>query len=324
LNISEKLIELRTSSGKSQSDFAKLAGVSQRTWSSYESGQTVPKMGVLWALAANGYPIKGITTSTTEDWTEDQKKEYRRRMEILKTGVFPPEMPMDDFARILKAVDDNPPPSRDNSVLISGLEKVIKNSQSIRGLESRISAIEKKLETTSKSDVEYPVETEGMDSFTTDPNHKHLDYQYVADHETEYVASAGTIFFFDDIAAGPPTWQFTDSGRVVDVPMRLIKTQLSDYYALRVSGNSMIDALIPDGSMILIKKSDVPRHGAIQVVRLDDRVTLKRMREEEDHSWTLCYEDGTGRTIPLAEDNQVQGDFAAVLPPNIRPRMRGE
>jgi len=86
----------------------------------------------------------------------------------------------------------------------------------------------------------------------------------------------------------------------------------------------MIDAFIPDGSMVLIKKSDVPQHGKIQVICLDDRVTLKRMREDEDRRWTLCYEDGTGRTIPLGENNQVQGTFEAVLPPATRPRMRRE
>jgi len=109
LDISEKLLELRTSSGKSQAEIAKLAGVSQRTWSSYESGQTTPKMGVLWALAARGYIIKGLTSDFMEDWSEEEKKEYQRKMKILKTGAFSPEMPLDDFTRIVKAVDDNPP-----------------------------------------------------------------------------------------------------------------------------------------------------------------------------------------------------------------------
>ena len=67
LQISKTLLELRTSSGKSQAEFAKLAGVSQRTWSSYETGQTTPKMGILWALAAKGYTIPGLTTPLREN-----------------------------------------------------------------------------------------------------------------------------------------------------------------------------------------------------------------------------------------------------------------
>jgi SOS-response transcriptional repressor LexA len=86
----------------------------------------------------------------------------------------------------------------------------------------------------------------------------------------------------------------------------------------------MIDAHIPDGSMVLVKKSDAPQHQKIQVVWIDDRVTLKRMHEGEDHGWTLCYEDGTGRTISLGDENMVQGTFEAVLPPATMPYMREE
>jgi len=86
LDISEKLLELRVSSGKSQAEFAKLAGVSQRTWSSYESGQTTPKIGVLWALAARGFTIKGLTTSILRDmvdegkYTEAEIQEYQKQI----------------------------------------------------------------------------------------------------------------------------------------------------------------------------------------------------------------------------------------------------
>jgi len=110
----------------------------------------------------------------------------------------------------------------------------------------------------------------------------------------------------------------------VEVPTRLVKTKPDDYYAMRVKGNSMIDALIPDGSMVLLRWADAPRHGKIQAVKIDEGVTLKRMAEGEDRGWTLCHEDGTGRTVPLGEANGVVGDFVAVLPPNTKPHMRVE
>jgi transcriptional regulator with XRE-family HTH domain len=101
LEICEKLLELRTSSGKSQAEFAKLAGVSQRTWSSYESGQTTPKMGVLWALAANGYPIEGLTTSGIEDLIDEgkiTKAEFQKRFELARAMAekMPPNTPIDN------------------------------------------------------------------------------------------------------------------------------------------------------------------------------------------------------------------------------------
>ena len=252
-----------------------------------------------------------------EDWPEEKKRELLRRRKILETRVFPPEMPMEDFARIVETVDANPP----TGGLLSELEKVIyralEKSKIVLDHESRLSAIEERLKAAPEPEAEYPAESSGGASY---PKEAEPVFQLNIIAKPE--ARAGTVVFHDDIAAGLPIWQFTDSGRVVDVPLHLIKTKESDYYALRVLGNSMIDARIPDGSMVLIKTSDVPKNGKIQVVRIDDRVTLKRMREEEDHSWTLCYEDGTGRTIPLGEENMVQGDFVAVLPPFTQPKMR--
>jgi SOS-response transcriptional repressor LexA len=190
--------------------------------------------------------------------------------------------------------------------LIVDMENLIK--QNIEGLESRINSIEKKLET-SMLEERYPADEPGAG--------------YTAEPEPEYGETSGVIAFREDIAAGPPIEQSDDEGLVVDVPLRHIKTKLSDYYALRIRGNSMIDALIPDGSMVLIRKSDIPVDGAIQVVQVEGRATLKRLREGEGRNWTVCYEDGSGRTIAMGEGLQVQGDFVAVLPPSSRPRMRG-
>jgi len=101
LDIPKELLELRTSSGKSQEEFAKIAGVTQRTWSSYESGQTRPKMGVLWALAAKGYTIKGLTTNILEDMIADgkiTKEALQKRLKIAweMAEKASPDTPIDD------------------------------------------------------------------------------------------------------------------------------------------------------------------------------------------------------------------------------------
>jgi len=190
--------------------------------------------------------------------------------------------------------------------ILEEIDKImVLNSMAHEKFDSRLSTLEERLKTVPGQ--EYPVEPGGGEGYTAEP-------------EPEY----GRIIYHDNIAAGPPIAQSEDGSLVVNVPRHLIKTKESDFYALRVKGNSMIDAFIPDGSLVLIRRSDVPVNGKIQVVRLDDRITLKRMREEEDHSWTLCYEDGSGRTIPKGEENLVQGDFVAVLPPLSRPKLREE
>jgi len=54
----------------------------------------------------------------------------------------------------------------------------------------------------------------------------------------------------------------------------------------------------------------------------DGQVTLKHMMEGGDHGWTLRYDNGTGRTVPLSEKNNVRGDFVLVLPPSTSPYQR--
>jgi SOS-response transcriptional repressor LexA len=139
---------------------------------------------------------------------------------------------------------------------------------------------------------------------------------YVLEPEPEYGDGRVKTPFVDDIAAGPPIQQSEDLSGYINVPKRFIKTKPEDYYAARIRGESMTAAGIPDGCTVLIRRSDVPRDGAIQVVRNEGRSTLKRMREGEDHTWTLHYEDNSKWSIAIGkdEDYQVQGDFVTVLP----------
>ena len=101
----------------------------------------------------------------------------------------------------------------------------------------------------------------------------------------------------------------------MDVPLKYIKTKLEDYYVLHVKGESMIEAGIPDDSRVLIRRSNVPKNGVIQVVRHEGTSTLKRLVEHEDHRWTIQYEDGSGNRIEVKPGDEfyVQGDFVRVL-----------
>jgi len=99
--LAEKLLKIRISSGKSQAEISKLAGVSQRTWSSYERGETTPKMGILWGLAAKGYPIEGLTTGLIDDIASGEKvskAELQKRFALARAMAEkePLDTPVDD------------------------------------------------------------------------------------------------------------------------------------------------------------------------------------------------------------------------------------
>jgi repressor LexA len=88
------------------------------------------------------------------------------------------------------------------------------------------------------------------------------------------------------ISAGAPI-PVPDQGETdeyVDVPNEMLPDRVQDVYALRVKGNSMIDALIADGDLILMRYTEQIENGQTAAVRVIDRneVTLKKIYFDGD------------------------------------------
>jgi phage repressor protein C with HTH and peptisase S24 domain/DNA-binding XRE family transcriptional regulator len=87
LNSADELRMIRKKLGKTQKEIAEDYGIPQTTWASYEVGKASPPMKILFSLAEQGYPIKGLTTSILEDMVEEgkySKAELQKRLEIAR------------------------------------------------------------------------------------------------------------------------------------------------------------------------------------------------------------------------------------------------
>jgi repressor LexA len=102
-------------------------------------------------------------------------------------------------------------------------------------------------------------------------------------------ANAQTMIvpMYGQIVAGQPVPIPEDLGHTpldnLDVlPSMLGNANPSDVYALRVKGDSMIDAMINDGDIVVLRRQDDARNGEMVAVWLDDRneVTLKYFYNE--------------------------------------------
>lgn len=81
------------------------------------------------------------------------------------------------------------------------------------------------------------------------------------------------------IAAGTPITALSDPNTQVDVPLHMV--QSGDHYALEVVGDSMIDAGIHDGDVVVIQRTDTAENGEIVVALIDgEEATLKRLRRK--------------------------------------------
>ena len=74
-------------------------------------------------------------------------------------------------------------------------------------------------------------------------------------------------------------------------------------FALRVKGDSMIDAGILSGDKVIVRPQPTAEHGEIVVALFEDEATVKTLRRKDGHTWLMPenpdYEpiDGDGCTI---------------------------
>jgi repressor LexA len=113
------------------------------------------------------------------------------------------------------------------------------------------------------------------------------------------------------VAAGSPVIAEENVERRIPVPADW--TGSGTYFALRVDGDSMIDAGIREGDCVIIRQQDVANDGEIVVATLDGQTTLKRLQRRGDRV-TLVPENSRYRPIPVQTDSSiVQGVVVGLL-----------
>lgn len=81
------------------------------------------------------------------------------------------------------------------------------------------------------------------------------------------------------IAAGSPIEAIEDQSVTIDIPPQYFESGRGEIYCLQVAGDSMIDAHIMDGDIIIVRKQHTADDGQIVVALLEDgSATLKTFR----------------------------------------------
>lgn len=96
-----------------------------------------------------------------------------------------------------------------------------------------------------------------------------------------------------------PAQDFLDLA--IDLNKELIKHPASTFYG-RVKGDSMIDAGIYDGDILIIDKSLDPRDGDMAVCYIDGEFTIKHIKIEKNAIWLIPANEQY-KPIKVTEDN---------------------
>jgi repressor LexA len=117
-------------------------------------------------------------------------------------------------------------------------------------------------------------------------------------------------------AAGAPIEAYADSSEQIELSPDLAE---EGCYALRVKGTSMIEDLIADGDLVVVRPQQTAENGTIVVALLTDsanpegQATLKRIYRERDRI-RLQPANSTMEPIYVQPDAlQVQGRVVAVI-----------
>lgn len=90
-------------------------------------------------------------------------------------------------------------------------------------------------------------------------------------------ATALALPLYGRIAAGTPIEALRDTSTTIDVPVSLLGS--GAHYCLEVQGDSMVEAGIQDGDIVIIRSADTAENGSVVVALVDDaEATLKRLR----------------------------------------------
>lgn len=105
------------------------------------------------------------------------------------------------------------------------------------------------------------------------------------------------------IKAGFPSPAADFEGKRISLDRELIKNETATFFA-RVDGNSMQDAGLSDGDLLVVDRSLEPVNGKIAVCMLDGEFTVKRLRVTEEAVY-LVPENSDFKEIKVEEDQEL-------------------
>jgi repressor LexA len=123
-------------------------------------------------------------------------------------------------------------------------------------------------------------------------------------------ADPSAIPIIGEIAAGGPIEAYRDASETVSVP-EVINTS-ANTYVLRVRGDSMVDAHIMDGDLVVIREQQTALDGDIVVAQVEENgVTLKRFFRERDR---VRLQPANDQYEPqYYDDIRIQGKLVGVI-----------
>ncbi len=132
-------------------------------------------------------------------------------------------------------------------------------------------------------------------------------------YSAETAVSLALPYVDTGISAGFPSPADDFSYLSIDLNRELIKNKEATFFA-RVKGDSMKEAGLNDGDLLVIDRSLEPQDGKIAVCFIDGEFTVKRIKKEPHAVWLMPANENY-KPIKVTEENQliIWGIVTAVI-----------
>lgn len=124
-----------------------------------------------------------------------------------------------------------------------------------------------------------------------------------------FAGGMGRVPLLGAITAGSPILAVENFEGYVDLPWNTSKYPESELFALRVKGESMIEAGILDGDIVIVHRCTYADNGRIVVALVGDEATVKTFYKERGH-FRLQPENSTMQPI-IVDDVSLLGTVIA-------------
>ena len=113
-----------------------------------------------------------------------------------------------------------------------------------------------------------------------------------------------------------PCGPFTEEFECIDGYVRLPASFVGNAakcFLLSASGNSMVDAGISDGDLVLVKQQETANYNDIVVALVDNEVTLKRYRPDPENRRIILHPENKRMKDIIVNECRIQGVAIRVI-----------
>lgn len=172
-----------------------------------------------------------------------------------------------------------------------------------RGVAPTVREIERELGYLSPSSAQYVVnKLIELGYIERDPNRRRTIRLKSADTKAYHVPLVGTV------TAGKPILAVESVEDYIPVP---VKNKGKNMFALRIKGDSMVNAGILDGDLVVVEQTPVAQNGEIVVALIDDEATVKRFYKE--NGWFRLQPENESYEPIIAKEISILGKVNMVV-----------